>query len=613
MMDGQKIPEPINYWPMLRRVLFLLLTLLALVCALVGSWQLYAPQAEYPELLCSAVLFSTFKLFTFSPTAGPVDMVPTLYLVAMWLAPFCTTVAVFRLAESYVRRSLGALSLFFRSYTLVYGWHPDSVRLIENLQRPVRLLRRKVLLLAEVPLPLEQRLALERSGVTVAVLSLAEGNGAARDARLRALCLSHAESIVLYAREPQANFSAFVHLSEYLAAHKLRKEKPLCAFFCEDEGLEPLITEYQQEQERKQTAQLDLKCFSVADLVARSLFQEHSPYQLNSERLDWSKPVSERRLTDFGESHLLIVGLGSCGEQVLLRALNPGSLIPNHKPRVTVLDRAAEERIHHLKAKYRCLDQTCELDFQTVDVHSDKLLTDLSALKDSVTYAVVCLEDPAVALWTVRVLAEALPGVPLGVRLDSGADLCNYLKHTDGVHAHVFPFGMRKDILTRELVIDAELDEAAIRFYSQYQAHAGQAQTPDWAGLSLFKKDSTRAQAAFQATLERIAAKYLLEGVSLSPLQEAVDRGDADALLCFLRAKEGAPFSQLAQLEHRRWCVFMYLHNYYAPSAPGPENALRHPCLIDDWDELCRSKAGKPTLRYDLIPLLLSPGSALSQ
>lgn len=583
------------FWALLKPWLTLALDLAALLCGLAGSWQYYAPLGLTPGRLASAVAYSTLKLFLFSPQAGLADPAPALYTLAMWLCPLCTAAAVYRLAESALRHHLGGVSRYFRSYTLVYGCHPDSLLLAGNLRRGGRL-GRKLLLVTDAPLGLEERLPLERSGMVVFPLALAGEDGPALRAGLRRLHLARCAEVVLYHPDPAANLTAYLRLNDYFKG-RLPGRRLDCALFCGDPAVERLALEA-----RAAGDPLELKLFQPADLAARQLLRDH-PLHKNLLSSHPPKPYAARRLGDLRPCRLLIAGLGTCGERVLVRAAELGTLDPDRKLRVTVLDRDGARKSHLLSGRYPQIGRVCELEFLSVDIRSDEARALAGTLAGSVTCAAVCFEDPSTALWAAELLGDALPGVPIGVRLDRGGALA------DRLSGRVFAFGGRETLLTREYVMDARLDWSAVEFNARYERAkdgvlAGEtdpaARRREWDELSPEKKESCRAQAAYLDCLRDLRA-YLFAPGELEALAVAFrDCRDAGAVLSMLSDPAHARLAELARLEHARWCRCMYLRGYRR--GERNEGAKTHPCLIDDWEELCREHGN--TVRYDLIPAL---------
>lgn len=582
-------------WPLLKPWLTLALDLTALLCGLAGSWQYYAPMGLTPGRLASAVAYSTLKLFLFSPQAGLADPAPALYTLAMWLCPLCTAAAVYRLAESALRHHLGGVSRYFRNYTLVYGCHPDSLLLAGDLRRGRRL-GRKLILVTDAPLNLEERLPLERSGMVVFPLAMAGEDGPALRAGLRRLHLARCAEIVLYRPDPAANLTAYLRLNDYFR-ERLPGRRLDCALFCGDPAVERLALEV-----RSAGDPLELKLFHTADLAARQLLRNH-PLHKNLLPVASETPRSARRLGDLRPCRLLLVGLGACGERVLVRCAELGTLDPERKLRVTVLDRDGERKGHLLAGRYPQLRRVCDLEICSVDLRGDEALALIEGLAGSVTYAAVCLEDPSAALWAAEVLGDLLPDVPVGVRLDRGGALAGRLR------GRAFAFGAREKLLTREYVMDAGLDRNAAAFNARYErartGAPGVETDPEvgrraWEELSPEKKESSRAQAAYQGCLEDLRG-YLFEREELEALAGRFrDCGDAGAVLSMLSEPDSARLAELARLEHARWCRCMYLRGYRRGERNEAEKT--HPCLIDDWEELCREHGD--TVRYDLIPAL---------
>lgn len=587
--------HPSARWAVCRRYFSLALLATALFCALVGSWQAYAPMDLPLWRLVSAMAYSLMKLFTLSPAVDPEDA-SLLYTIAIWLCPLCTAHAIYRLAESAIRHQLGQFMLLFRPYTLVYGIHPDSVDLAKDLQkREDKHLRRKVVLLSDEPLPSEKRLELERGGFTVLSARLSgEANDRILQDDLRRLHLSRCKEIILYHPDQAANFTAYVNLLKHYQNHQTKESIP-CAVFCRDTVIARLL---QKEWEQRGRNLLDLKLFHIADLAARQLFKDKDqPNLLWKGCIDGPKRVRQ--------CHLLLVGLGTWGERVLYQSILRGQFSPENKLKVTVLDREAMRRENELKGRYPYIEKTCELAFQEMDLWGGDAREKLSALCQTVTCAVVCIEDPTTALWAVDRLTETLgENVPIAVRMDQGGAVAQYLEQP-GKDTNIMIFGEREKLFTRQVVLDETLDAEAKDFNDRYQKLSGGA-VVDWSALSWDKRASCRAQAAFQTTVEQLAdlpaVRQEIAAWKKRQKEQESDDQDGEALLRCLENRY-PELLRLARLEHARWCNFMYLQGYRFGEERDEEHKT-HPCLVDTLEDL--PKEQKNTVRYDLIPAMMA-------
>lgn len=375
-----------------------------------------------------------------------------------------------------------------------------------------------------------------------------------------------------------------------------------------------LILQYQNASVEHQAGNtgvvFDLKRFGVAELAAKDLFQRRPLDTFLPNRIQKSESVpAQRQLDDWGDCHLLIAGFGTCGEQVLLQALNCGVFSLTKRIKITVLDYDGARKEHLLRAKYCALDKICQIHFISMDIRSNELPQALEVCAGEITYAAVCFEDADNGLWAAKLLSGLLPTLaPIMVRMDSNEDIFRFLELPTTISDRVTPFGMRRNLLTRAVLLDATLDATAKEFYAAYMdasrnLNKFSSEGVGWETLKQLKKDSVRAQAIFYPYLTRMR-DYRMDSDTYLRLREEfyACSKDATQLDALLRRPECAPLLELAALEHARWCAFLYSHNY----CYGAERTeTTHPCLVDNWMDLCRVPETKGAMIYDFIPVLL--------
>lgn len=319
-----------------------------------------------------------------------------------------------------------------------------------------------------------------------------------------------------------------------------------------------------------------------------------------------------------GPVHLLVVGLGQMGEELILEAArSPHAVLDGPCLHVTVVDRDADARVSSLQRRFPALSEDVpavglpaltRLHPQGLEVLDGAQLARLAEELDAggtrppVAAIAVCLEQEAVGLAIARdLLSYAKPrGIPVLLRLSNERGLADVVR-CDGLPAaelaHVCAFAVLDDLGTTDLVEGSRTEHAVHETYRQAveleaaacepatAAPAGTAATPSglpprpaaahaWDSLPRTYRESCRAQA------RHVPWK-------LARLDLGVARADG-TLGASIPAAEVEP---LAKLEHARWVAERRLQGW----TPGPkrDDAQRvHPDLRP-WDDRLplRSKA----------------------
>lgn len=284
-----------------------------------------------------------------------------------------------------------------------------------------------------------------------------------------------------------------------------------------------------------------LEFFNTFDIGARIMLERHPPFA------EKPKPGESR-------PHLLIIGFGSLGQSLAVRAAwlwrhRPGS--QGQRLRITVLDREAQRKTDLLNLRYPQLAPSCQLIPYPIDTHWPEFQqADFLRATDgqqSVTAVYICFDGDAEALAAALTLWPRVRGrdVPIVVRTSSSGGLATLLCARDG-DAGLHPFPLLEYSCTPDRVAGGAheiLARALHALYQQEQAEKGEtpASNPSmvtWDSLSPELQESNRAQA------DTIGLMLQAVGYGLAPLTD----WEAEKFQ-FPRAD----LARMAQQEHARF------------------------------------------------------------
>lgn len=259
-----------------------------------------------------------------------------------------------------------------------------------------------------------------------------------------------------------------------------------------------------------------LEFFNTFDIGARMMLELH--------------PFDAPGAAGNSAPHLLIVGFGSLGQNLAVRA----AWLWRHRPgpqgerlTITVLDRDAQPKTDLLNLRYRKLAQACQLIPYPMDTHSPEFqqaefLRD-AAGRPSVTAIYICFDGDAQALAAALTLWQHVRGrdVSIVMRTASAGGLTTLLcANEDGAGVHPFPL-LERSCRPEQVIGGAHevMARALHALYQQEQAEKGEtaATNPSmrpWDDLPAELQESNRAQA------DAIGLTLQTAGYGLAPLTD---------------------------------------------------------------------------------------------
>jgi len=396
-----------------------------------------------------------------------------------------------------------------------------------------------------------------------------------------------------------------------------RDEDPLT---CLVHLVDPQLCDLLRERELKpgEPDGFRLEFFNTYDLGAHAMLEEWPPFdarkQVDKETsrqgrgaFDGASASAENRSTP---PHLLLVGLGSMGRSLVVRAARlwrERQDTAGRRLRITVVDRDADRKVETLRLRYPKLEKVCELipcqtdvawpDFERANfLNEEDRCCHLSAIY-------ICFDNDSLGLASALTLLHKVrgQGIPIVVRMASSTGLAALLGQSgvaDDAFAdlNVFPLldrTCRPDLLlggTHEVLARAIHEE-----YVRQQLAAGETSATNptilpWNELPEHIRESNRRQA------DHIGAKLRAAGCGLAPLTD----WDAEAF-----EFPADQVEQMAQSEHERFVAERLVAGW--AYAPGPKDLARKlsPDLVP-WEELSEATREKDRTSVCGLPRFLA-------
>lgn len=345
-----------------------------------------------------------------------------------------------------------------------------------------------------------------------------------------------------------------------------------CAVQIGDPALCELLRQWEFGAETSPTFRLEL--FNLYDRGARSLLQEFPAFDQAEQG---SRPP-----------HLVVVGLGSLGESLVIQAAKAWRAMrrsSEERLRISVVDRDAPGKCSALAVRYPTLASVADLEALQHEVDSAEfqaaafLGLGQGQLAADIVY--VCLDDDDLALRAGLLLQRRLQArrIPVVVRMAEVTGLGVLLEDGRRTAArNLHPFGLLDRTCTPDLVLEGTHEMLARELHADYMRRQMQAgDTPQtnpvlvpWDRLGADTKESNRQQ------VDHIGAELKAVGCGVVP------QTDWDAPACEFTPEE---VEVMARMEHDLWCEERRREGYTFALGPKDPEGKTHPDLVS-WEVL---------------------------
>ena len=632
--------------------ILLIMAMISFVVAMVEGYFYYAEYAGYPMFRFMLMLQNSVEAFAFSADISITSVIKNfatersafqvcvdyVYALIVFVAPLCTMTFLYKAFETVLKWNIKIHKDKMSEQIIVFGYNDRVKALLSKEKRCETGRRRKIQVVTAGELPSYDELNLLENGVTVVSFECLGASEAKLKRFYRDIKIKQAAMILLMEESYSKNFSLYHMLND--SADVPETAKIYCN--CEEDSICRIIEAYYDGMDVAQKKN-DLELIDVTQIQARKILQEH-PLHAYYEGKDL--PIEQWHV------HMLILGFGKLGQQLLLQAMSQGVIHSGNRILIDVVDVRIDELKsvfeNHFSSQYFDIqeneirvrqggaDGQLILRFNKMDLRYKKfqqLLEEL-ATEDPFTYAAVCVKDQDINLHCVLELERFFEkrdekDISIGIRMDVDQRVARYLTQDQGLHKNVFAMESIEHALTLGDVLASDINEKAKEYAYIYSAmdvccEEDMVDTAlvgegirlkdieeTWRSLKLFMRDSNRDLSCHAPVKERairefgdrdtlIRTYFGPNGVLRKIGKRWVFRGTEEELV---KQINDDPFlKEMAMLEHRRWCYAMAGRGWKA--GKGPKNmALReNPCMVD-WKTLCEVKPA--VCKYDLQPMML--------
>lgn len=509
-----------------------LLLVIAIASFIIAIWEgyyFYAKYSAFPFWQFLLVMQNGITTFFFMPkisletilgiiNEGGLSAMQTIvahtYMVVIFLAPLCTVTTILKVLNVLLHLRNRIQRWSAKEQYVIFGYNEDVEVLLQNSMKGAKE-DRVVHLVTDKEFSKNEELALMKCRTVVYrdnVLSYKDTDQKKIQKFFQKIQSNKVKHIYLMEHAAD-NFSLYILLTENKA---LLREDCIIHCSCENEEIRKLLINYHDEQEDK----LDLTVFDAARLQIGSMFKEHPVYEYNLRK-------KLKNLNAGMDVHMLLVGFGRIGKQVLNAALNNSVLSSDSHIIIDIMDKNSKNLEKILANAYRSeqvyidensikisghvADGLLEIRFHQVDVFEQRFPLLLKELSEELpfTYGAICTKEADVSIHALLEIEKHLKlkedTMPIALRMEMGSQLLEYLNGNRTIYRNVFSITAKSRVLTFEklgsdkdtaeaVAFNAKYNEIALMETGDEKSVLDKKQTPEemWNALSFLKKESNR-------------------------------------------------------------------------------------------------------------------------
>ena len=601
--------------------ILLILAIVSFVVAFAEGMIYYSP-AEYSNGLVRYLLIiqNTIRAFVFKTDIKIEDVadaikasnsvveiiVSYIYLVIIFIAPYCTL--------SFGYKFLKQVFFFGkkrhnRKYEgiIIIGYNDEVKVLLEDYHEKNKSLEKYKIHLVDEGISSEEEMHLLMSGVIVHKINCMALSGKELKNFFFQIKSKMAKYIIFFDESSVKNFSLYKFFNEEKQYSNLDRDvKFICR--CENPEISAILEDYHDNE-----SEYDMETVSIPELRVRHTLKNVPLHKFYESKQNVT--VNEWDL------HLLLVGFGKLGQQVLLQAMNHGVVSSTNKILVDVVDIDIEKKSSIFANVYNedyvqiekdqmlvssdKSDGEFRVRFHKMDIRYKQFLSLLkeygNSEKDGIfTYAAICVEDEEIGIHCLKEVQryfnksaslQHIDNVPIVIRMEMNKYMKKYINEDCKTFKNVVAMESSSDVLTLEKLIRGELDENAKEFnriYNSIQIVSAkdarmvskEKECEDvaltrkelWRDLKLFRRESNRALAE-HALIKEVIWKNLINNEDTKQQlmyffgQDGVLLKERDGIWTYDSEDEFVEkqsnrnlypaVSELSRMEHRRWNYFM--------------------------------------------------------
>jgi len=510
-VSNNHLPQKLHFWGLLLGLFFV-----SLVLGVIGFEHYYNYHDLEHDLAKS--FYNTFQLYVFE--GGDLSgHIPWELHLARFIAPLIPLFALILTLLQIFREQWGRFKIsLMRNHVVIVGFGTKGKNIMEGLSG-----KKRNILIIDSDADNPELGFIQNSKCRLMIADATDIT------LLKKANITHAEVVYLLTGNDNSQIKTCLEIYQLIKDSNRKKEDPLnCIMHLKKQEFIYTLKSHKLVQNIDDA--FALRIFNVYESSARDLFEEDSPDGIGI-------PANSNAVVQ-----ILIFGFALAGEALALQTALTGHYANGTKPKVLIIDRLAEEKVHDFLEKYPTFKDYCELEYIISEPDSPQLINQVipySNIPGRLTSIVLCYENKTQNLLLGLQLDNVNFKEPVNIFISTSDD-----DVFTTFHQNVKAYGLSSKVCSQESIFGGFLDKKAIAFHNNYLEKRRKEETfskkdadVPWEELSQEYKDSNRKAADHIGVKIRAIACEIVENDD--PRPEAII--SQEELL------------MLAKLEHKRW------------------------------------------------------------
>ncbi len=624
-----------------------MLAVLSFLVAMAEGFFFYSDYAKYPLFYFVLMLQNSIMAFGFQAEISITDMLEVInensamivqiigyaYGAAVLIAPICTISALYKAFEVLLKWDVKRHWGKCKENIVIFGYNENVKALLSGISKE-HTKDRKIQVITADKLDESDMMKLLEKGIILQEFDGLNATDEELENCLQRINIQKADVIILLEENAAKNFSIY-----YMLQMRAKQKNPNAKFYCscEEDGISKVLEDFYEPEKMA-----DLEVFSIKEIQAEKIYEKY-PLHTYFQKKEIPIPLAD------WHTHLLILGFGNLGKQMLLKALNQGVVHSQNKIIIDVVDFNIEEKsqifencfhldyVHVTENQIRIEREQADgelcIRFHKMDIRYKKfqMLLKEMAKENPFTYVAICMKDTEAGIHCMLEVEQFLEqkqekNVPIGIRMDFDEHMAAYLSQNKTTHDNVFVIESPQQALSLEDMLHKKLNNLAKKYNGIYTVLDfvcnSDVQEADfdkniadieecWKKAKFFQRESSRELSSHSAIKDMVIRIYGNKDVLLRKYfgKDGFFKrkgncwtfcGTEEELLTIINGDDF--LKEMAMLEHRRWCYAMAAKGWRGTNGNKNVKLKENPCMTN-WDNLCVTKPWM--CKYDLMPLLL--------